>query len=154
MSEKDFDAWNTIKIEVDKKIVSRDLFFYEREVWWSSLGLNIGVESDGKNESFERPVLVIKKFNSEMIWIIPLTSKEHLGVHYQKIIHEAGESWACLSQLKTISTKRLLRKIGMVSEKDFKLVVKSIFDYLKKIGPRISTGSSEAEATNTQSIIN
>jgi hypothetical protein len=31
--EKDFDEWNKIKKEIDIKNISRDLFFYEREVW-------------------------------------------------------------------------------------------------------------------------
>jgi mRNA interferase MazF len=145
--EKDFDQWNNLKKEINTKEVFRDLFFYEREVWWCSIGLNVGVESDGKNENFERPVLIIKKFNSDMIWIVPLTSKEHKGSHYQKITHDSGVSWVCLSQIKTISTKRLLRKIGMISVSEFFLVLTKINEYIT-IGPRISAGSSEAEATN------
>ena len=86
--EKDFDTWNVIKKKVDEKNIDRDLFFYEREVWWCSLGLNIGVESDGKNEHFERPVWIIKKFNSDMLWVVPLTSKERKGPHYKKINHD------------------------------------------------------------------
>ena len=148
---KDFDRWNTFKKRVDEKHIDRDLFFYDREVWWCSLGLNVGVESDGKNEHFERPVLIIKKFNSDMLWVVPLTSREHAGEHYQKIIHEAGVSWVCLSQVRTISTKRLLRKIGMVSMAEFAEVLVKIGDYIR-IGPRISAGSSEAEATNIRSI--
>ena len=145
--EKDFDNWNNIKKQIDGKNISQDLFFYEREVWWCSVGLNVGVESDGKNESFERPVLIIKKFNGDMIWVLPLTSKEHFGKHYQKIVHDSGISWVYLSQIKTISTKRLLRKIGMISELEFSEILNKINEYIK-IGPRISAGSSEAEATN------
>ncbi len=141
--EKDFDNWNIIKKEINTKDVSRDLFFYEREVWWCSMGINVGVESDGKNENFERPCLIIKKFNSDMIWVVPLTSKEHYGSHYQKIKHEAGVSWVCLSQIKTLSTKRLLRKIGMISEREFFVTLDKINQYIQ-IGPRISAGSSEA----------
>ena len=64
--EKDFDKWNSEKKLVDKKTVNRDLFFYAREIWWCSAGLNIGVEADGKNENYERPFLIIK--NSMQIW--------------------------------------------------------------------------------------
>ena len=142
--EKDFDNWNIIKKEINTKDVSRDLFFYEREVWWCSMGINVGVESDGKNENFERPCLIIKKFNSDMIWVVPLTSKEHYGSHYQKIKHEAGVSWVCLSQIKTLSTKRLLRKIGMISEREFFVTLDKINQYIQ-IGPRISAGSVRDE---------
>lgn len=38
-----------------------EILFYEREIWWCSLGVNIGFEQDGTNDLFERPVLVIKK---------------------------------------------------------------------------------------------
>ena len=145
---KDFDQWNTIKKKIDEKKIDRDLFFYEREVWWCSLGLNVGVESDGKNQHFERPILIIKKFNSEMLWVVPLTSRERTGDHYHKITHDSGVSWICLSQIRTISTKRLLRKIGMVGEREFSEVLIKIADYVQ-IGPRIAAGPSEAEATNT-----
>lgn len=42
------------------------------------------METDGKHHSFERPVVVIYKFNKEMFWGIPLTSKEHIGKYYAK----------------------------------------------------------------------
>lgn len=151
--EKNFDKWNTIKKEVDKKIVGRNLYFYEREVWWCSLGVNVGVEADGKNNNFERPVLILKKFNGDMVWVAPLTSKERFGDYYHKVTHEGGDSWVCLSQIKTLSTKRLLRKIGMISAQEFKDIIEKVISYIK-IEPHIAVGSSEAEATNNISIHN
>ena len=144
----EFNNWNEAKKEINAKKILPDLFFYEREVWWCSVGINVGVESNGKNENFERPVLIIKKFNSEMIWVLPLTSKEHQGIHYYRIVHDSGVSWVYLSQIKTISTKRLLRKIGMVSLSEFTQILKKVNEYIR-IGPHIAVGSSEAEATNT-----
>jgi mRNA interferase MazF len=32
------------------------------EIFWCSVGLNVGVEYDGKGKKFLRPVLVLKKF--------------------------------------------------------------------------------------------
>jgi mRNA interferase MazF len=145
---KDFDNWNEIKKEIDGKKINRDFFFYEREVWWCSMGLNIGVESDGKNNNFERPVLILKKFNGQMFWAVPLTTKERIGDHYLKIVHDDGISWVYLSQIKTMSTKRLLRKIGMISEIEFETVLGGVANYLKKSDPATNAGSSEAEATN------
>jgi mRNA interferase MazF len=71
----EFDEWNNIKKDINNKKTNKNLFFHEREVWWVNLGKNIGVEANGKNEIFERPVLIIKKFNSEMIWALPVTFK-------------------------------------------------------------------------------
>jgi mRNA interferase MazF len=128
---KDFDKWNEEKKEINLKEVSYNFFFYEREVWWSSLGVNVGIETDGKNENFERPVLIIKKFNGNMVWVLPLTSKEHKGFYYQKINYDSGVSWAHLSQIRTISTKRLLRKVGTISETEFIKVINKLIDYIK-----------------------
>ena len=80
--EKDFDTWNKEKKTVDKKSVNKKLYFYAREIWWCSAGLNIGVEADGKNENFERPMLIIKKFNADMVRVLPLTTKEKSNKYY------------------------------------------------------------------------
>ncbi len=115
--EKDFDRWN----ELAKKLQQRQPppFFREREIWWCSLGVNIGSEEDGKNESFERPILILKVFNHGAIRIIPLTSQIKNSPYYYSIRHGLTQSFAILSQVKTLSTKRLSRKIGMLDERQF-----------------------------------
>jgi mRNA interferase MazF len=145
--EKDFDKWNQEKKVVDRKNVNRNLFFYPREIWWCSAGLNIGVEADGKNENFERPMLIIKKFNTDMIWGLPLTTKEKQNKYHFKLEHQEIKSWVILSQIKTISTKRLLRKVGSISDSDFREVVSRVQILLKIEKPR-KGAFSEAEATN------
>lgn len=145
--EKDFDAWNIKKQELDRLKPNPDFFYYEREVWWCSVGLNIGVESNGKNQHFERPVLVVKKFNGHMFWGVPLTSKRRTEEHFCEILHEGGVSWVFLSQIKNMSTKRMLRKIGSISVPQFNQVLEKIAAYIKKSDP-VSKESSEAEATN------
>jgi mRNA interferase MazF len=116
---KEFDAWNEEKKRIDSESLSYNFFYHPREVWWCAVGLNVGVETDGKHRNFERPILVFRKFNKEMFWGIPLTSNKKDGVFYEQISHDGGISWALLSQLKTFSTKRLLRKIGRISESEF-----------------------------------
>ena len=148
---KNFDEWNDVKKSIDSKDINRDLFYHAREVWWCSLGQNVGAEADGKNEFFERPVLIIKKFNSEMVLAIPMTSKEKIGKYFLKVSHDKGDSYANLSQLKVISTKRLQRKIGMINEEDFNLAIKEIVAYLETSNPPFG-GFWEAEATNIYSI--
>ena len=106
------------------------MFFYAREIWWCSAGLNIGVEADGKNENYERPFLIIKKFNADMVWVLPLTTQEKINKYYFKLNYEELKSWVVLSQIKTISTKRLLRKVGSISESDFKEVVERLQNIL------------------------
>ncbi len=61
---KDFENWNKLKqkLESRKNIPT----FKEREIWWCSIGVNIGCEEDGKNQLFNRPILIIRKFNNNM----------------------------------------------------------------------------------------
>jgi mRNA interferase MazF len=69
--QKDFDEWNK------KKCLENTVFsdyVNTREVWWCSLGLNLGFEQDGRNELFERPVLVVQKFSKDIVLVIPFTS--------------------------------------------------------------------------------
>jgi mRNA interferase MazF len=127
---KDFDTWNREKKAVDSRARPETIFWHEREVWWCALGVNVGVETDGKHENFERPLLIVKKFNADMFWALPLTSREHRGTHYVNVHYEGGTSTAMLSQIRTVSTKRLIRKIGMIPEPGFDAIRKKLRDYL------------------------
>ena len=129
--DKDFDLWNMVKKNINAKRINDNFFFSEGEIWWCHVGLNVGVETDGKEKSFRRPILIIKKFNKEMFWVMPLTSREKSGGYYHRIDHNNGPSWICLSQLKALSTKRLIKKVGMISDRDFEKVVQKIIRYLK-----------------------
>lgn len=119
--KKDFDKWNILKKNLEKR--SSFPFVSTKEIWWCALGVNIGIEIDGKNENFERPVLIIKAYNTEMIKIIPLTTSTRDNKYYfkiKKITFEGKMSYAVLSQVRTISAKRLLRKIGgKILKEDF-----------------------------------
>lgn len=116
---KEFDRWNQTKKQTENKLDNQSFYFYEREVWWCTIGVNLGVEVDGKNTDFERPVLIVKKFNGLMFWGIPLTSKSKDNPYVIKVEHELGASFAVISQLRLFSSKRILRKIGMINERSF-----------------------------------
>ncbi len=115
--EKDFDIWNKLKKELE--INETKIFANVRDIWWCSIGLNVGTELCGKNEFFERPVLVIKVFNKDTIKVVPLTSKEKSGRYYFELNFNGIKSYASLSQVKTISTRRLSRKISRLDKKQF-----------------------------------
>ncbi len=68
---KDFDIWNNVKKQTEQG--GRKVFAYPREVWWCSLGVNIGAEIDGKNDGFERPVIIMKVYNKETTLVLPTT---------------------------------------------------------------------------------
>jgi PemK-like, MazF-like toxin of type II toxin-antitoxin system len=70
---KGFDGWNDAKKSIQP--TSFGDFVHMREVWWCALGVNLGREQDGNEEFFERPILVIRKFNQDMVLIVPLASQ-------------------------------------------------------------------------------
>ncbi|MFA7252782.1 MAG: hypothetical protein WC027_02910 [Candidatus Paceibacterota bacterium] len=55
--EKDFDRWNGLKKKVDADF--SDIYIQIRQIWWCSIGLNVGSEQNGHGENFERPVIQI-----------------------------------------------------------------------------------------------
>ena len=120
--KKDFDKWNTIKQETDQKILPEDFFFYEREIWWCSLGKNIGVEVNGKDEGFERPGIILKVFNKDMLWFLPITSNIRSSKFYYNFIFNNIEQSIMITQMRTISSKRLRRKLGTISDVDFEQI--------------------------------
>jgi mRNA interferase MazF len=119
MHKKDYISWHEEKSQLqDTKLRPG---FYEREVWFCIMGTNVGYEQDGRGPRFLRPVVVIKKFNKEVLWALPLTTKEKTGKYYFSFqLGDEGVSTAILSQLKLIDAKRLEYKIGNISKSDFK----------------------------------
>ena len=128
--KKDFQRWHTEKGTLhDEKIRP---FFHEREIWFTSLGLNIGFEVDGKNERFLRPIVVLRKFNNETLWGLPLTKNPNKkGKYYFTFSFKDGESsTANLSQIRLIDAKRLQYKVGDISEEDFSGVKEKLRHFL------------------------
>lgn len=75
MTQKEFDTWNDLKKKID--LNNLPLFYpQEKEVWFINLGKNIGFEQNGVGDDFARPVLILKRFNNKMFWVIPLSSKQ------------------------------------------------------------------------------
>ena len=119
---KDFKKWHDKKGNIDK--VNKRPFFHEREIWFCHLGLNIGFEQDGKGEDFLRPILIIRKFNNEIFWGVPLTrANKNLPFYFAFTIQSETEGndekvTAILSQVRLIDAKRLRRMIGYISKED------------------------------------
>ena len=116
-----YNNWNEIKIAIEYENII--VGFKERDIFYMSMGKNIGFEQDGKGENFVRPVVIIKGFNKNMFFGIPLSTKMKEGKFYYKFQFqkkdELVENIALLSQMRLFSTKRLLNKIGVISKEDF-----------------------------------
>ena len=116
-----YNNWNGIKITIENENII--VGFKERDIFYMNMGKNIGFEQDGKGENFVRPVVIIKGFNKNMFFGIPLSTKMKEGKFYYKFQFqkkdELVENIALLSQMRLFSTKRLLNKIGVISKEDF-----------------------------------
>lgn len=72
---KDFLSWHRKKEKIHNDFPRP--FFHEREIWFCYLGANVGFEQDGQGIDFQRPVVIIRKFNNEICWIIPLSKTKN-----------------------------------------------------------------------------
>lgn len=122
---KDFSKWFSLK-QSAHEFESKALF-HEREIWWCKLGANIGFEIDGGGEDFERPVVIIKKFNLDTCIVIPLTAKSRTDKYYFPIgsVNER-DAVAVLSQIRLIDRRRLAEKIETLPKTKFKELLNTI----------------------------
>ena len=79
-SKDEFNNWNAQK--QNSHFEKQRPFFHEQEIWFCALGANIGFEQDGRGERFLRPVLILKKFNNEICWALPMTKNIKEGKYY------------------------------------------------------------------------
>ena len=121
---KDFINWHKTKKDIEEK--ENRINFQIRDVLFCSIGENIGFEQDGRGEEFLRPIVVIRKFNKQIFWGVPLTHTEKKGKYYFSFNLNNEVSVAILSQIRLFDTKRIKYKIGMISEKDFNLLKEKI----------------------------
>lgn len=123
--KKDFWRWHTKKEQIDG--TEGTALFHEREVWWCTLGANIGFEQDGSSELFTRPVIILSKFNLDACLIVPLTAKQKKGKYYFPIGNVSGrDAVAVLSQIRFVDRKRLAMKIATMDHKTFQALTGAV----------------------------
>jgi mRNA interferase MazF len=126
--KKDHDGWDKFSRKLEDYAGAS--FFKEREIWWVSIGINVGHEEDGKGEQYSRPVLILKKFNKYIFSGIPLSTTKKVGNCYHRFIFDGKENAALLGQLKTFDSKRLINRHGILDEVIFQSIRKAAKDML------------------------
>ena len=126
---KRFRAWHKLKYKLhfNKNVPAG---YKERDIWWVSIGHNVGVEEDGKSNQFSRPVLIVKGFSRYQFWGVPLSTTEKEGKYYHKFVANGKVSTALLSQMRVFDTRRFISKYGMIGIKDFRAVKKKLVKFL------------------------
>jgi mRNA interferase MazF len=126
--EKDFDTWNKLKKRIEKS--EKLPRFAERQIWWCSIGVNVGSEVCGKGNAFTRPVLVVKKLSKARFLGVPLSSKiKDSPLHHTFLFKNKNQS-LLLSQIRVFDAKRMLNEFGAVQPDDFSTLKKIILKYL------------------------
>ncbi len=114
---KDFDEWNEVKKQVDKRVNTINV--KNREIYWASIGENIGSEQNGKGKDFSRPILIIQKLNRDLFLGVPLSTKIKEGSFFYNFNLNNIQSNALLVQAKIYDVKRLDTKVGVINKAYF-----------------------------------
>ncbi len=147
MMEK-FLNWFRKKTHISQQTLPADFHVSVGEIWWCSLGENVGIEINGKGDNYLRPVLILKVFNRQHVWVVPLSSQEQSQFHI-KISSLSTSVTIVVSQLRAVSTLRLFRYVNTISVDDFHFITDSIIELLKYRTPTFSDeGSSRPGGNN------
>ncbi|MCX6780502.1 MAG: hypothetical protein NT003_00055, partial [Candidatus Magasanikbacteria bacterium] len=98
MYQKRFDDWNLFKQGLEKR---SDAISYIRvgEIRWTSFGVNVGSEIDGKGGSFFRPCLILHVVGGKRAIVLPLTSKQKTNEGYVSLEFDGRSDTVCINQL-------------------------------------------------------
>ena len=118
---KRFREWIGLK-EILHNMQHRAPLVTEGEIWWASIGENIGSEINGKSRLFSRPVIIRKKLAHTFFLAIPTTTQQRTGSWYVAFRHKGKDMTACLHQTRAIDFRRLSSKLGELDNNDFKRV--------------------------------
>ena len=121
---KDFDGWNIRKKKIAKR--QRTPWFREREVWWCSVGTNIGCEIDGKGKRFCRPVLVFLWISKNGFIGIPLTGK----IKNIPGWHQHDDGCLVFEQIRFYDARRLTNKKHVVRKDVFEKIIEAFTRYI------------------------
>ena len=129
MEEKRFQEWIGLK---EKLHFSGSLpRIKEGDIWWCSCGENVGVEINGKNKLFSRPVFIYKKLSRYGFIGIPLTSQKKEGSWYVEFDFQNKQQTAVLSQIRTFSVARLSSRMGELDNSDIEKIKAGLANFLK-----------------------
>lgn len=120
-----FDDWNAKKKRLHNS--RPNLLFKEGQIWWCSLGVNVGEEVLGKEPLYLRPVIVLRKITHSSCVVIPTTTKEkRAGSWYFQFEVNNLKRWAMIYQIRFISSRRLRNRESTLSDPQFRELKKAV----------------------------
>jgi mRNA interferase MazF len=91
----------------------------EGDIWWASVGENVGSEINGKSALFSRPVLILKKLAHGFYFVVPTTTQDKEGSWYVPFRQNDRDMVACLHQARALDFRRLSSRLGTLDDEDF-----------------------------------
>lgn len=119
--------WLELKIKLWTK--KDRVVFKQGEIWWCSLGFNLGEEIFGKGEKFTRPILIFKKFTRNSFMGLPLTMHGKKGSWYVELEVKGTKQYILLNQARILDKKRLTNKFSFVSKRDFERIKERFLEF-------------------------
>lgn len=121
MHVKRFLEWIGLKERLHAKIIAAP-HVSEGDLWWASIGENIGAEINGKSALFSRPVIVIKKLTHGFYFVVPTTSQLRVGSWYVSFRQNNIQMTACLHHARAIDYRRLSTRLGELDGSDLRRI--------------------------------
>lgn len=122
MHIKRFLEWIGLKKKLHNKI-SKAPYVNEGEIWWVSMGENVGFEISGKSHLFSRPVIVFRKLTHNFYLVVPVTSQVRSGSWYVPFKQGRKVNVACLHQVRTVDYRRFFSKLGELDDEDYRKII-------------------------------
>ena len=119
--EKHFIQWIALKTELHDR-QHQPPYVSDGDIWWASVGENVGSEINGKSRQFSRPVIVYKKLSHSFYFVVPTTTREKQGSWFVPVRQHDAKMFACLHQARAIDYRRLSSKLGTLDDEDFERV--------------------------------
>ena len=118
---KRFSEWFGLKKKLHERQQTPPLVS-EREIWWASVGENVGSEINGKSAPFSRTVIIYKKLSHGFYFVIPTTTQKKEGSWFVRVRYQRTDMTACLHQARAIDHRRLSSRLGQLDGDDFENV--------------------------------
>ncbi len=118
---KNFLDWIRLKEKLHNTTY-RPPLVSEGDIWWVSVGENVGSEVNGKSAVFSRPVIILKKLAHGFYFVVPTSTQLREGSWYVHYRHKNKENVACLHQARAIDYRRLSSKLGTMDDADMERV--------------------------------
>ena len=127
---KNFDKWHNLKKYLDSFEKDKIVRFNDCEVWWCSVGVNVGYEIFGKDERFVRPVMIIRKYSPSTFFGLPMSSKRKPIDSYYPFSFQGEDGSVLLDQGRVFDARRLVRRMGRANKKDVRKIKTAFINYL------------------------